>query len=140
MSRSTALARLAVAYGAHQLRRLRRGGRAGGGEAQVLATYADDRLLPLTQQERGVVAAASSCINCGLCAVVARRVTGLRPADLAPAYLRDYPVLERVTGELGTSRSLTAAESSLLREAAAACPVGVPLEGVLEMARRLASA
>ena len=106
----------------------------------MLLTYAEDRLLPLTEGERALLPAASRCINCGLCAVVARRISGLRPADLATAYLRDYPALSAAAAELGPASSLSATEASLLREAADACPVGVPLAGVLEMARRLASA
>ncbi len=138
MSRSSALARLAAAYGAHQLRRVRRKPRAGG-EAYLRETYAGDRLLPLTAAERNLLPAASGCINCGLCAVVAQRVAGLRPADLAPAYLRDYPALGAVAGELGAG-PMSPEEEALLRSAAEACPVGVPLPGVLEMARRFASA
>lgn len=140
MSRSTALARLAAAYGAHQIRRLRRSRKAlPSGDGVVLETYRADRLFPLTPAERQLLPAASRCISCGLCAVVAKRVAGVRPAELASAYLRDYPALGSVAGELGTG-ALSAEEESVLKEAAAACPVGVPLEGVLEMARRLASA
>ena len=139
MSRSTAYARLAAAYGAHQLRRLRRRRPAAAGEAQVLETYAPDRLRPLTAAERDLLPEASGCINCGLCAVAVARIAGLRPAELASAYLRDYPALGGVSGELGAGPP-SVAEEALLREAAEACPVGVPLAGVLAMARRLASA
>ncbi|HEX6547255.1 MAG TPA: hypothetical protein VF134_00760 [Candidatus Dormibacteraeota bacterium] len=144
MSRTSALARLAAAYGAHQIRRrvLRR---PPPGAERLLETYAPDRLLPLRSAERDVLPAASRCINCGLCSVVAARVDGLRPADLASSYLRDYPRLALARSEvLGWSgASETAADPVLpspsLAAAAAACPVGVPLEGVLEMIRRLAS-
>jgi ferredoxin len=140
VSRSTALARLAAAYGAHQIRRLRRRGRAvASGEAVVLETYQADRLFPLTPAERELLPAASRCISCGLCAVVVKRIAGLRPDELASAYLRDYPGLGSVAGEVGTG-TVTAEDESLLKEAADACPVGVPLPGVLEMVRRLASA
>ncbi len=140
MSRSTALARLAAAYGAHQLRRLRRRRQpAPSGEARILETYRADGLFPLTPTERELLPAASRCISCGLCAVVARRVAGLRPDELASAYLRDYPALGSVVSEVGTG-SLSREEESMLREAADACPVGVPLTGVLEIVRRLASA
>ena len=53
MSRSTALARLAAAYGAHQIRRLRRRKKASlSGEGTVLETYRADRLFALTPAER----------------------------------------------------------------------------------------
>lgn len=133
MSRRTSYIRLAGAYARHQVRRrLRR--RPGGDVQRLLEMYAPDRLLPLTEAERELLPAASACINCGLCALVAARVSGLRPSDLAAAYLRDYPLLESAASDLAGDAAPG------LREAAAACPVGVPLEGVLAMIRRLASA
>lgn len=132
MSRTDALVRLAAAYGAHQVRRRFR--RATPGEAKLLAAYAEDRLLPLTAEERELLPEAAGCINCGICALVAARVAGLRPADLASAYLRDYP-------GLGPARSDWSDESvdAALAAAAEACPRGVPLPAVLAMLRRLAS-
>jgi hypothetical protein len=135
VSRTDALARLAAAYGLHQLRRRLR--RLSGDAAQrLLRTYAPDHLVPLTQAERDLLPAASACLNCGLCALVAARVSGLRPADLAAAYLRDYTRLPAAASDVGDS----GAGPPGLAEAAAACPVGVPLEGVLAMVRRLANA
>ena len=135
MSRTDALARLAAAYGLHQVRRrLRR--RPGDAGRLLLRTYAPDHLLPLTAAERELLPAASACISCGLCALVAARVSGLRPADLAAAYLRDYTRLAAAGSDIGAS----AGGPPGLAEATAACPVGVPLEGVLAMVRRLASA
>jgi hypothetical protein len=134
LSRTDALARLAAAYGLHQLRRrLRR--RAGDGSQRLLRTYAPDHLVPLTAAERELLPAASACINCGLCALVAARVSGLRPTDLAAAYLRDYTRLPAAASDIGAA----AGGPPGLAEAAAACPVGVPLEGVLAMVRRLAN-
>jgi len=133
VSRADAMVRLAGAFARHELRRrLRRLPRGGG--RRLLEMYAADNLRPLTAAERELLPAASACINCGLCALVAARVSGLRPADLAAAYLRDYPRLPAAASDLvGDS-------PSGLAEAAAACPVGVPLEGVLVMIRRLATA
>ncbi|MEP7105161.1 MAG: hypothetical protein ABI838_04880, partial [Chloroflexota bacterium] len=92
MSRTDALARLAAAYGLHELRRrVRR--RGADGDRRLLEVYAPDHLVPLSEAERVLLPAASACINCGLCALVAARVSGLRPADLAAAYLRDYTAL-----------------------------------------------
>jgi succinate dehydrogenase/fumarate reductase-like Fe-S protein len=133
VSRRTALARLAAAYGAHEVRRRFR--RAAPGEAGLLATYAEDRLLPLTIEERELLPEAEGCISCGLCALVAARVSGLRPADLAPAYLRDYPRLALAAADWESGEP----GDEALAAAAEACPMGVPLPGVLAMVRRLAS-
>ncbi len=129
MSRSSALARLAAAYAAHEVRR--RSGRGGGRTtASAFETrYARDGLRPLTADERGGLPAMSGCINCGLCALVAGRPGGVRPADLATAYLRDYPLLAAAASDLGPGASMEAA--------AAACPVGVPLAEVSAAVRRL---
>ena len=134
MSRADALVRLAGAYARHEMRRrLRR--RPGGGADRLLELYAPDHLLPLTEAERELLPSASACINCGLCALVAARVAGLRPADLAAAYLRDYTILPAAASDL-----VGEAPAGVIAAAAAACPVGVPLEGVLAIIRRLASA
>ncbi len=133
MSRADAMVRLARAYAWHEVRRRLRG-RPRGGKQRLLEMYAADGLLPLTPAERELLPAASACINCGLCALVAARVSGLRPPDLAASYLRDYPRLPAAASDLvGDS-------PAGLAEAAAACPVGVPLEGVMAMIRRLATA
>lgn len=139
MSRTSAYARLAAAYGAHQLRRLRRRQGAPRGEEYLREAYVADRLTPLTPAERELLPQACGCISCGLCAVVAPRIAGLRPSELASAYLRDYPALGAVAGEVG-SGELSPEAAALLSDAAAVCPVGVPLPAILEMARRLASA
>ena len=134
MSRTDALARLAAAYGLHQLRRrVRR--RGADADRRLLEVYSPDHLVPLTEAERELLPAASACINCGLCALVAARASGLRPADLATAYLRDYTALPAAASDLGSTGGPPG-----LAEAAAACPVGVPLDGVLAMVRRIASA
>lgn len=137
MSRATALARLAAAYGRHELRRRFR--RPAAGLARLRANYASDRLLPLTAAERELLPEAAGCINCGLCALVAARVGGLRPPDLASAYLRDYPALGDVRGDWEGSGEPGSEAASALAAAAAACPAGVPLGGVAAIVRRLAS-
>lgn len=131
MSRTTALARLAAAYAGHQLRRRLPARRRGDGLAAVLATYRPDGLLPLTRQERERLPALSGCINCGLCALAAARLGGVRLPDLAGAYLRPYPLLREAASDLAGPGPDFAAAS-------AACPVGVPLEEVAAMVRRLA--
>jgi ferredoxin len=134
VSRADALLRLAGAYARHEVRRrLRR--RPRGGADRLLELYAPDHLVPLTAAERELLPSASACINCGLCALVAARVSGLRPADMAAAYLRDYTILPAAASDV-----VGEAAVGVIATAAAACPVGVPLEGVLVMIRRLASA
>lgn len=72
----------------------------------------------------------STCINCGLCALAAARMGAVRLPDLASAYLRPYPLLGSAASDLGGSEPDWVA-------AASACPVGVPLEEVAAMVRRL---
>ena len=132
MSRSSALLRLAAAYGRHQVRRRFR--RIEPGKARLLERYAGDRIEPLTAAERELLPEAEGCIACGLCALVAARTAGLRPADLASAYLRDYPRLALAASDWSSEGAEEA-----LAAAAEACPTGVPLAGVLAMIRRLAS-
>lgn len=133
MSRASALARLAAAYGAHEIRRRFR--RAQPGAERLLATYAEDRLLPLTAEERELLPEASGCISCGVCSLVAARPAGVHTADLAAAYLRDYPRLALAASDWEVGDE----PDEALAAAAAACPMGVPLPGVLAMIRRLAS-
>ena len=102
----------------------------------VLNTYAEDRLRPLTLGEHKQLPAMSRCINCGLCALVVRRVGGVRLADLPTAYLRDYTQLPVARTDLEGSDPGTHA----LLTAAAVCPVGVPLAEVAAAVRRLAGA
>lgn len=130
MSRRGALARLATAYATHQLRRRLPGTREGGGEERFLNSYRPEHLVPLSGEERERLPAMSACINCGLCALAAGRLGAVRLPDLASAYLRPYPLL-------GSAESDLRGSEPDWRAAAAACPVGVPLEEVAAMVRRL---
>jgi hypothetical protein len=76
----------------------------------------------------------SRCVNCGLCALVARRVGRVRTPDLATAYLRNAAALPDAASDLGGGDP----GSSALAAAAAACPVGVPVDEVAAVVRRLA--
>ncbi|MDQ6691284.1 MAG: hypothetical protein M3Z13_00805 [Candidatus Dormibacteraeota bacterium] len=128
--RATALSRLAVAYGTHQVRRWT--GRAkGGGGRRAEETYEPENYLALTADERHLLPQISRCINCGICAMVAGRVGGAYLPDLPSAYLRPLPLLPR------TASDLDGPASADLQAAAAACPVGVPLPAVAAMVRRL---
>lgn len=137
MSRASALARLAAAYGRHQVRRRFR--RPEPGHDRLLEAYAADRLVPLTPGERELLPEAGRCINCGLCALVAARVSGLRPPDLPAAYLRDYPRLSGVRSDWSERSSDSDEIAASLAAAAAACPTGVPLPEVMAAVLRLAS-
>lgn len=132
MSKRSALLRLAAAYGRHQVRRRLPGRRAGAdAESALLEMYRADGIVPLTPEERERLPELSGCIGCGLCALAAGRLGATRLPDLASAYLRPYPLLTDASGDVeGSEPDLSAAS--------AACPAGVPLEGVAAMVRRLA--
>ena len=99
---------------------------------EVVIAYSEDRLAPLTAGERAHLPAMSRCINCGLCALVVRRLGGVRPPDLASAYLRDLTRLP----EARTDLSMTEPGSAAIAAAAAVCPVAVALDECAAMVRR----
>jgi hypothetical protein len=132
VGRRSSLVRLGWAYARHQLRRRFRGPLPAHAQ-DVLNTYAEDRLQPLTLSERGQLPAISRCVNCGLCALVVKRVGGVRLADLPAAYLRDYTQLAAAATDLEGGDPGTHA----LLSAAAVCPVSVPLAEVAAAVRRL---
>src|SRR5579864_6953960 len=121
MGRADSLVKLASAYGVHQTRR--RVVRTRSQKQLLLETYAADGLKPLTTEEQERHPTLVGCINCGLCALAAGRLGRTRLPDLATSYMRLYARLGEVSSDLeGDSTDLAAA--------AAACPVGVPLEEV----------
>ena len=121
------------AYARHEVRRRFRPQPPGTAE-EVLAAFERDGLQPLRPAERDALPAMSRCIDCGLCALVLRRAGGVRPPELAGAYLRDLTLLPAVAADLEVSELSVHA----LATAAAVCPVGVPLDQVAAMLRRLA--
>ena len=130
MARADSLAKLAFAYGVHQVRRRVTRRRA---QLSVLeTTYAEDGITPLTPAERERHPRLVTCINCGLCALAAGRVGKTRLPDLASTYMRLY-------GRLGDAASDVGGESPDLVAAAAVCPVGVPLDEVAAVVRRLSA-
>jgi hypothetical protein len=126
--------RFAWAFVRHQLRRRFRTPPAATAE-EVVTTYAQDHLRPLTPFERERLPAMSRCINCGLCALVVRRVGQVRLPDLASAYLRDLTLLPAAGADLKGGDP----GPDALAAAAAICPVGVPLDEVAAAVRRLAA-
>lgn len=130
MGRTDSLAKLAWAYGIHLTRR--RVTRARPQLGDLLETYAPDGIRALEAPEQARHPQLVGCINCGLCALAAGRLGKTRLPDLAVSYMRLYARLGEVSSDLeGDSTDLAAA--------AAACPVGVPLEEVAAVVRRLSA-
>lgn len=128
MSRGSALARLAAAYGAHEVRRRTR--RRRPQLEALLETYAPDHLQPLAPDERSGLPAMSRCILCGACALAAGRAGRVRLPDLAGGHLRSLDLLPGAAPDLE-------GDWPDLEAAAAACPMGVPLPEVARIAARL---
>jgi len=128
MARTDSLIKLAWAYGLHLTRR--RLTRPRPQLAILLETYAPDGIRPLLPEERERHPQLVGCINCGICALAAGRVGKVRLPDLAASYMRLY-------ARLGEAVSDVEGESPDLVAAAAACPVGVPLDEVAAIVRRL---
>ena len=130
MARADSLAKLAFAYGVHMTRR--RLTRRRSQLPTLLETYAPDGIQPLLPEERERHPHLIGCINCGMCALAAGRMGSVRLPDLATSYMRLY-------ARLGAAASDVEGESADLAAAASACPVGVPLEEVAAIVRRLAA-
>lgn len=130
MGRTDSLAKLALAYGVHLTRR--RLSRPGSQLQALLDTYAPDGLRPLEPAERERHPRLVGCINCGLCAFAARRMGNARMPEVASSYMRLYARLGEASSDVG-------GDASDLEAAAAACPVGVPLDEVAAIVRRLAA-
>ncbi len=131
MGRTDSLAKLALAYGVHLTRRRLTPARPQ--LKRLLDMYRADGLVPLTQGEQSTHPQLIGCINCGLCAFAAGRLGRTRLPDVASSYARLYSRLGDAAGDV------VEGEEPDWVAASAACPVGVPLEGVAAMVRRLAS-
>jgi hypothetical protein len=130
MARADSLAKLAFAYGVHLTRR--RLTRPHPQLVSLLETYAPDGIRSLLPEERERHPQLIGCINCGLCALAAGRVGKVRLPDLASSYMRLY-------ARLGSAASDLEGDTPDLEAAAASCPVGVPLDEVAAIVRRLAA-
>jgi len=128
MARTDSLAKLAFAYGVHLARRRLR--RPRSQLSALLATYAADGIRELEPSERERHPRLVTCINCGLCALAANRVGKTRLPDLASSYMRLY-------ARLGDASSDLAGDTPDLVAASAVCPVGLPLDEVAAVVRRL---
>jgi len=128
MARADSLAKLAFAYGVHLARR--RLTRSRPQLSALEATYAAEGIRPLGASERERLPRLVTCINCGLCALAANRVGKTRLPDLASSYMRLYPRLAEVSSDVE-------GETPDLIAAAAVCPVGLPLDEVAAVVRRM---
>lgn len=133
MGRADSLVRLAWAYGLHQTRR--RVKRAQAQLPALVETYAPDGIRPLTLEEYEEHPRLVGCINCGMCAFASYRMGAVRLPDLASSYMRLYSRIGEAASDL--TEDGTAATSADLGAASAVCPVGVPLEEVAAVVRRL---
>ena len=130
MGRTDSLAKLAWAYGIHLTRR--RLTRPRSQLQELFDTYAADGIRALLPSERERHPHVIGCINCGLCALAAGRMGKTRLPDLASSYMRLYSRLGEATSDVdGDGPDLVAAAS--------ACPVGVPLDEVAAIVRRIAA-
>jgi len=84
----------------------------------------------LEPEERELHPRLIGCINCGLCALAAGRLGMTRLPDLASSYMRLY-------ARLGDASSDIEGDEPDFEAASAACPVGLPLEEVAAVVRRL---
>lgn len=128
MGRTDSLAKLAWAYGVHLARR--RLARPHSQLEDLLETYSPDGIRALQPLERERLPHLIGCINCGLCALAAGRMGKARLPDLASSYIRLY-------ARLGQASSDIEGDEPDLKAAASACPVGVPLDEVAVIVRRM---
>ena len=128
MGRTDSLAKLAWAYGVHLTR-----GRLTRPRSQLgdlLETYSPDGIRALQPLERDRHPHLIGCINCGLCALAAGRMGKTRLPDVASSYMRLY-------ARVGEASSDIEGDEPDLKAAASACPVGVPLDEVAAIVRRM---
>jgi ferredoxin len=128
MGRADSLAKLAWAYGMHITRR--RLTRPRSQLQELFDTYAPDGIRALLPSERERHPHLIGCINCGLCALAAGRIGKTRLPDLASSYMR-------LNSRLGEASTDVESDGPDFEAAAAACPVGVPLEEVAAIVRRI---
>src|SRR5256886_8085008 len=128
MARTESLAKLAWAYGLHQAKRRLR--RPRSQLASLLETYAPDGIKSIDPAVRERHPQLVGCINCGLCALAAGRIGKTRLPDLASSYMRLY-------ARVGEASSDLVGETPDLVAASAVCPVGLPIDEVAAVVRRL---
>lgn len=128
MGRADSLAKLAWAYGIHLARR--RLERPHSQLSSLLETYAPDGVRAIDPATRERHPRLVNCINCGLCALAAGREGRTRLPDVASSYMRLY-------ARLGAASADVEGDTPDLVAASAVCPVGLPLDEVAAVVRRM---
>lgn len=129
MARADSYAKLAWAYGLHLARQ--RFMRTKSQLTDFLETYSADGIVAIEPPERERHPRLVTCINCGLCALAATRAGKTRLPDLASSYMRLYARVSEASSDLD-------GEEPDLAAASAVCPVGLPLDEVATVVRRMA--
>jgi len=133
LGRADSLLKLAWAFGMHQVRR--QFAFAPSQLTMLFDTYAADGIRPLQAAEQERHPLLVTCINCGLCALAAGRMGRTRLPDLASSYMRLYAQLGEASSDIREGEGA----GPDLAAASAACPVGLPLEEVAAVVRRLSA-
>jgi hypothetical protein len=106
------------------------------GLAEFRASYAVDRLPPVSPEERALLVKAGGCIACGLCDVdEGARMAGSRGAyggvmDLMRASSRNMPDFD------AASLSFAHVSDERLAELERRCPVGVQMTAIAALVRK----
>lgn len=106
-----------------------------GGKQRFLDNYAAEGLIPLSLEDRRVLAKASRCIHCGLCdaydlALAAQpRARAEGPSAIPVAYSRATPDLPRAR------KALASFDDEALAAAERVCPTRVPLREIAQTLR-----
>lgn len=104
------------------------------GHKEFLEFYSEDRVFPLTVDERKGLAAFGNCIYCGLCVSECREVspvfyeTFATPATIAFSYSRSLPEISMNADFLSYCPDCSACEK--------VCPTGVPLNQITGFVKR----
>src|SRR5204862_7711570 len=98
----------------------------------MFETYGADGVRDVDSAEGAQHPRLVTCINSGLCALAAGRLGKTRLPDLASSYMRLY-------ARLGEASSDVEGETPNLAAAAAVCPVGLPLDEVAAVVRRISN-
>lgn len=141
MNRLRALVLLGWHFALHLLRKVTLTYRRGGAK-RFRANYDPDRLLPVEPNDRATLAAWQRCTGCGLCEAVCAeaglvtRGPHAGPMVLMTAGTRDLSALPAASSAAGDPGAGIPGAA----EAAALCPVGVPIPDVIAFAHRQAGA
>ncbi len=137
MSRIISFLNLAYRFNVHMLKKPVSSAR-GAARERFLQNYADDRLAPLSPQQRQALSRFSRCVCCGLCDTVCQNLPTSRrhlfngPSDLACSVGRSMPEFE-LAGEYLAQWQ----ECGECRECEDICPSGVPLRELAAFVEQL---